>query len=76
MYTISVSRVCIFLGLKCNTGFIRTKTTHVRWLEAGIPGMENRIKLVRSSAAVNRKHDGKLIKCHLLLIMVTVCTEG
>lgn len=60
----------LILGLRCKTGSIWTRTTHVRWSEAGIPGTENRTKLVSSSAAANRKHHEK---CHLLLITVTVC---
>lgn len=60
------------LGLRCKTGSIRTRTTHVRWSEAGTPGTENRTKLVSCSATINRKHDEK---CQLLSESVTVCTK-
>ena len=44
----------------------------MKWWEAGTPGTESKTKLVSSS---NRGHDEKLIKCHLILITVTVCTR-
>lgn len=52
-------------GLRCKPGSIGTRTTHVRWSEAGIPGTETRTRLVSSSAQnskQNRKHDENKMK--------------